>query len=430
MSEKKKNIELRSEEVQEILGKIPSFLTRWGITVVFFALAGLVAVAAIVKYPDLVQAEVMITTNKPPVPVVARIAGNIQTLYVEEGEFVEKEALLGILQNTSNEEDVFLIEERLNIFLLNPFQEDSLEFPESLDLGKLQNTYSVFRSFYKEFQFFEEAKVSELSIDFIQQQITQIDNINRGLINQLKNCNDELNLLSQNLIADKELLDKGIISTRDYQSKEALVLQKKASCETVNIELASNSAKKQDLQMQIFNFATGDQEAELLKFTQLRESANQLSSEIKLWKEQFLLVAPVSGTISFNDYWSDSRFVSENEEILSIIRGDGEIRVSATLGNLNIGKVAVGQEVNMQFPAYNYMEFGLLKGTVKSLSAMPRDDMFQIEIELNNGLITTYDREIEFRQGMKGTAEVITEKRTILDRIFDKLKFISSRRYQ
>lgn len=430
MSEKKKNIDLRSDEVQEILGKMPSFLTSWGITVVFIALLGLVIVAAIVKYPDLVKADVIVTTNKPPVPVMSRISGNIQTLYVEEGDTIIKGKLLGILQNTSNEFDIFLLEEKLNEFLLNPLQADSIIFPESLDLGKLQNTYSIFRSFYKEFKFFEEANVNQLSINFIQQQISQLENINRGLQSQLINCDAELNILQQNLIADKSLLDKGIISSRDYQSNEASLLQKRATCESINIELASNKVKKQDLEMQIFNFSSGDQETELLKFTQLRESANQLSSEIKLWKEQFLLIAPVDGTVSFNNYWSDSRFVTENEEILSVIRENGDIKVSATLGNLNIGKVAIGQEVNMQFPAYNYMEFGLIKGTVSKLSAMPRDDLFQLEIELKNGLITTYDKEIEFRQGMKGTAEVITEKRTILDRIFDKLKFLSSRRYQ
>lgn len=430
MSEKKKNIDLRSDEVQEILGKMPSFLTSWGITVVFIALLGLVIVAAIVKYPDLVKADVIVTTNKPPVPVMSRISGNIQTLYVEEGVTIIKGKLLGILQNTSNEFDIFLLEEKLNEFLLNPLQADSIIFPEFLDLGKLQNIYSIFRSFYKEFKFFEEANVNQLSINFIQQQISQLENINRGLQSQLINCDAELNILQQNLIADKSLLDKGIISSRDYQSNEASLLQKRATCESINIELASNKVKKQDLEMQIFNFSSGDQETELLKFTQLRESANQLSSEIKLWKEQFLLIAPVDGTVSFNNYWSDSRFVTENEEILSVIRENGDIKVSATLGNLNIGKVAIGQEVNMQFPAYNYMEFGLIKGTVSKLSAMPRDDLFQLEIELKNGLITTYDKEIEFRQGMKGTAEVITEKRTILDRIFDKLKFLSSRRYQ
>lgn len=430
MAEKKKNIDLRSDEVQEILGKMPSFLTSWGITVVFVALAGLVVVAAIVKYPDLVQAEVIITTNKPPVPVVSRISGNIQTLYVEEGDTINRGALLGILQNTSNESDIFLLEEKLNEFLLNPLQSDSIDFPESLNLGKLQNTYSIFRSFYKEFKFFEEANVNELSINFIQQQISQLENINRGLKNQLINCNAELNILQQNLESDKALLDKGVIASRDYQSKEAALLQKTATCESINIELASNKVKKQDLEMQIFNFSSGDQETELLKFTQLRESANQLSSEIKLWKEQFLLIAPVDGTVSFNNYWSDNQFVNENEEILSIMRPDGDVKVSATLGNLNIGKVAVGQEVNMQFPAYNYMEFGLIKGNISKLSAMPRDDLFQVEIELQNGLITTYDKEIDFRQGMKGTAEVITQKRTILDRIFDKLKFLSSRRYQ
>jgi hypothetical protein len=35
------NIELRSEEVQEILGRPPQWIIRWGITIIFIIVAGL-----------------------------------------------------------------------------------------------------------------------------------------------------------------------------------------------------------------------------------------------------------------------------------------------------------------------------------------------------------------------------------------------------
>ena len=56
MSEKNNldNIELRSEEVQEILEKVPHWMIRWG-NVLFLALIVLLLVISwFVKYPDVI----------------------------------------------------------------------------------------------------------------------------------------------------------------------------------------------------------------------------------------------------------------------------------------------------------------------------------------------------------------------------------------
>ena len=42
----------RSEEVQEILGKPPTFLMRWGIPMLFVIFVGTVLLAHFIRYPD------------------------------------------------------------------------------------------------------------------------------------------------------------------------------------------------------------------------------------------------------------------------------------------------------------------------------------------------------------------------------------------
>lgn len=423
------NINIRSEEVQEILGKIPNVITRWGITFVFIALLGLFIVAGIIKYPDLVPAEVILTTNKPPVLVVAKIAGNIQDLFVEENQFVEQKQLLGILQNTTNKNQLDSIEKLLLQFLNNPTEEKEIGFPESPELGKLQNSYSAFLANYKDFNFFDTQNINLSSAAYIEQQLTQLEQINRSINTQISDCQIELANVKNNLNADKQLLNKGIISQRAYQDAEAVYFQKKSNCENLNFQYSTNNVRIQELRMQIFGLQSSDKESALGKFTQLRESANQLHSEIELWKEQFLLIAPIEGIVSLNNIWSDNQYVNANEEVLSIMRKGGEIKANALLNNLNIGKIVPGQDVNIRFEAYNYMEFGLVKGKVQNIASVPRDDKYQVEIVFTNNLTTTYNKELRFTQGMKGTAEIITEKRTILGRIFDKLKHITSKKY-
>ena len=45
-------IELRSEEFQEVLGSVPPWILRWGITVLAIVVVILLIGSAIVKYPD------------------------------------------------------------------------------------------------------------------------------------------------------------------------------------------------------------------------------------------------------------------------------------------------------------------------------------------------------------------------------------------
>ena len=61
-----------SEEAQAILGRAPSWVVRWGVTVVFCILAGIVLGCYFIKYPQTVTAPISITTINPPSDLAAR----------------------------------------------------------------------------------------------------------------------------------------------------------------------------------------------------------------------------------------------------------------------------------------------------------------------------------------------------------------------
>ena len=69
-----KEIELRSEEVQEVMSHVPVWILRWGITVLFCIVIILLIGSYLFKYPDVVEAEITVSTQNPPAYVVARVA--------------------------------------------------------------------------------------------------------------------------------------------------------------------------------------------------------------------------------------------------------------------------------------------------------------------------------------------------------------------
>ena len=67
----KGGLEIRSGEVQEILGGVPSRLVRYGI-ILFAAIFSLIIIFSFVfHYPDILRSKIVVTTENPPATLVA-----------------------------------------------------------------------------------------------------------------------------------------------------------------------------------------------------------------------------------------------------------------------------------------------------------------------------------------------------------------------
>ena len=64
MSEEANKIELRSEEVREIIGTNPSFFVRWNITIVFILFGLIILFSCFIKYPQKIVASFTIEELK------------------------------------------------------------------------------------------------------------------------------------------------------------------------------------------------------------------------------------------------------------------------------------------------------------------------------------------------------------------------------
>jgi len=79
-----------SEDMQDIITAVPSWLVRWGITLFFGILVLIVVLAALVSYPDIVNATLKIDSPNSPKPIVSKISGKLIKLLVTENETVKK----------------------------------------------------------------------------------------------------------------------------------------------------------------------------------------------------------------------------------------------------------------------------------------------------------------------------------------------------
>ena len=106
---KYKEIELRSEEVQEIMSRVPPWILRRGITLLFIIVLLLVVGSWFFKYPDVIQAGITVTSEEPPASVIARSTGKIEEIYAENDRAVSQGDLLAVIQNPANTADMLFL---------------------------------------------------------------------------------------------------------------------------------------------------------------------------------------------------------------------------------------------------------------------------------------------------------------------------------
>jgi hypothetical protein len=207
--------------------------------------------------------------------------------------------------------------------------------------------------------------------------------------------------------------------TKEFEDKKREYLSAKRNYESVKItninnKLTINNLEKNKLQLQMQAYQQNK------NFEQsLNQSIQTLQSQIEIWQQTFLLKAPISGNISLFSYWSINQNLKQGDEVLSIVPSQKQEMIAKLfLPVINSGKLKIGQTVNIKLNNYLYQEYGMLKGSVKSISVMPKNESFAIEVALPNKLTTTYKKNLDYKEEMEGVADIITEDLSLFDRVF------------
>ena len=86
-----------------------------------------------------------------------------------------------------------------------------------------------------------------------------------------------------------------------------------------------------------------------------------------------------------------------------------------------------GQIVNIKLSGFPYLEYGMVRGEVKSKSLVPTGDAYIIEITLPGGLTTLYGKKLDFTQNMQGTAEIMTDNLRLLQKIINPFRYLATK---
>lgn len=146
MEEKSFNdIELRSEEVQAVMNKIPSSILRYGIGVMATIILIMLIGSTLIPYPEKIEADLTLGSKTPPVYIKCKHSGRIEYININNGAHVRQGDVLAVIENLANTEDILRLRHNIQNWQDSGARIETLGnifFNKLPRLGSVQSAYS------------------------------------------------------------------------------------------------------------------------------------------------------------------------------------------------------------------------------------------------------------------------------------------------
>ena len=425
-------LEQHSDEVQEIIGKSPSWLLRSGLMVILIFVILILLGSWLFHYPDVVSGRVIVLSENPPAHLVARTTGRIDHLLVDDNDTVSKGQVLAVLESTALYDDIRELKSDMKRDELFLTTFDTLDFHINAvryRLGDIQSDYSTFIRLYNNYISFIRLNYYPQKIASLKKEVRMYRIYLDRLAEQKQVMQKELDITREQFGRDSMLYKRDVLSVVDYKNSESLMLQKKYDFHGVMSNIAEIETEMIALEREqiVAEKEFEDQRRQLQ--TELTAAFHVLESKLDYWENTFVLVSPIKGKITFTNYWSRNQQVKTGDVVFTVVPGvHSKIIGRLTLPLKGAGKVKPGQKANIRFDNFPYMEYGMVKGTVGSVSLVPSNDHYTVEIDLPQNLKSNYNIPLPFSQEMKGEVEIITDDLRLIQRFFNPVKSLLKHR--
>lgn len=416
----------RSEEVQDIIERMPTRWCAWVALIVSILMSMLIGLSFLISYPDTVDGEVSITGANAPLRLVSRSNGRLHLLK-EPNQTISQNATIAYIESGASYNDVQLLKAYL--------ERSPKTLPSNFKLGELGGSYNSYLIAVEHWERLMKSDRYKTMRKSIEAQIGSNKDVVQQLSNSLGFKEKVLYNLQKAMERDSILASKKVVSKSELeQTQNSLLTQAEAEASLRSSQLMKQAEIKTS-QIEIARSHIEEDEQLEAAYIDMMAKRNLLQTELRLWEEKYVIKAPTNGKLDYLGFWRENLMIKEGVELFTILPQHGEIMGEAYIPAIGAGKVKVGQLVNVKLNDYPYDEFGLLCGKVVSISPLMN------KVQMNNAVVETYLVRIAFPQGAttnfdhklslnfesKGTAEIVTKPKRLIERLFDNLKAKSTK---
>jgi len=152
------------------------------------------------------------------------------------------------------------------------------------------------------------------------------------------------------------------------------------------------------------------------------------------------IVAPAPGTVA-TVLVEPGQAVSTGTTLATIIPTGAPLQAHLYAPSRSIGFVHAGQEVMLRYPAYPHQKFGAQRGRITAVSRSAvspaelgftpadgsREPVYRIKVELPSQTIDAYGKPEPLKAGMQVEADILLDRRRLIEWVFEPLLSLSGR---
>ena len=362
--------------------------------------------------------------------------GIVDQILVKDGDWVEKDQVLVILNDTQFRAQLEVLWGQVVIDLarearLVALRDNQTQIVFPSELLERQSEARVAEAVRIQNQtFMARRSAHENEIRLYEEQIAQLRAKLVGLSAQKKSA-DQMQTSYQGELHDfEELLKEGYTerqTVRDLERKYADSMGKSGELQSaiaaVNLQINEIQLKilqlKQELQREVIKELT-DVQAELFE---LREKLRAVRSTV----ERCVVKAPESGKVMGLAVHTIGGVIAPGHPILEIVPQNEKLLIEARLSPLDIDRVNIGQSAEIRFDVFKAKKLPRIQGNVVALSAdiiadpnVPEQKYYLARIEVSpEGLNTLASLSLELLPGMPAQALIHTGERTFFEYLSD-----------
>ena len=278
----------------------------------------------------------------------------------------------------------------------------------------------------------EQAQLRDLGT----QQLEQVRRRAKDLANELGQIDAEMKLQEVRIKSARDQVQryKGLAGEKQFVS-EALVKQKIDEVTDQEIKLQSLHRQRSQVERDLEAAKLEEPSISLKSRTQVEQVARQMSelqeglAQVEARRET-VIRAPVSGVVT-NIAVNLGQSVAADAPLATVLPKGSGLHVELLVPTRAIGFVKTGQDVMLRYDAFPYERFGQYHGKIVDIGRnvwspgdrvgplSAKEPVYRVDVGLDKQAVAALGQEFPLRPGMSVNADLLLEKRTLFEWIFE-----------
>jgi membrane fusion protein len=267
------------------------------------------------------------------------------------------------------------------------------------------------------------------------QQVQQVRRRARDLENELTQIDREMRLQETRVQSTREQAERFRALAGEKFVSDMASKQKQDDVTDQEIKLQALRRQRAQVERDLGSARMEEPSIALRARTQIEQVSRQISelqesmAQLEA-KRESVIRAPMSGIVT-NIAVNHGQSIAADAPLATVLPKGSGMHVELLVPTRAIGFIAKGQDVVLRYEAFPYERFGQYRGAVTDISRnvwtpgerigplSAREPVYRVDVALERQGVTALGQEIPLRPGMLVNADLLLEKRTLIEWIFE-----------